>query len=422
MTIESVSEIIIRDERTPWLNVHSAYDEMPLTIEAFRVLCHFARRANNQTGEAKTTYKSIGEKCFRASFPTTSSNGLRRRAMRAVTELEGFGLVRKAPWYSDCGDLRGNVFTLTHSSDWNLGYDPHDDDTTIRKGGGDMDGTSATDDTPYQGCDEVVPLVEQSGATGGTEYKGNPHSKSKEGNPSFRDENETGVEDTKGGLFLDSTTNESTCPGSAAKSESVRVQHRGKRKTRSAKEIYDAMESFDDFMTFWKWYKDDVTSLPGVSHDGGNRAEAGEAWLKLEANNFFGLGKDAFWQAIALQLEKIKSKKNSKGEVIGILHACRFLGGGEKGEPDWLVTYEESQQTTTRDTSMIVANVETSSLESIRQQILAILSELNMTAALPQQVRDATGCKILSELDQGQCVRYLNWLNRYKAKINGEVA
>jgi hypothetical protein len=224
------------------------------------------------------------------------------------------------------------------------------------------------------------------------------------------------VEDAKGGQSLDSTLNTPTCPGPAAKSKSVRVQPRGKKKTRIAKEIYDAMESFDDFMTFWKWYKDDVTSLPGVSHDGGNRAEAGEVWLKLESNNFFGLGKDAFWQAIALQLEKIKSKKNSKGEVIGILHACRFLGGGEKGEPDWLVTYEESQQTTTRDTSMIVANVETSSLESIRQQILAILSELNMTAALPQQVRDATGCKILSELDQSQCVRYLNMLKRIKEK------
>lgn len=221
---------------------------------------------------------------------------------------------------------------------------------------------------------------------------------------------------------LDFTLNTSICPGSAANSKSVRVQPKAKKKSVKADEIYAAMDSFDDFMVFWKWYRKDVASLPGVGHNGGNRAEAGEAWLKLEANNFFGLGKATFWQAIALQLEKIKSNRTSKGEVIGVLHACRFLGGGENGEPDWLVTYEESQCDTETDTSMIVANVETSSLESIRQQILAILSELNMTAALPQQVRDATGCKILSELDQGQCVRYLNWLNRYKAKINGEVA
>jgi hypothetical protein len=419
MTIESVSEIIIRDERTPWLNVHSAYDEMPLTIEAFRVLCHFARRANNQTGEAKTTYKSIGEKCFRASFPSTSSNGLRRRAMRAVTELEGFGLVRKAPWYSDCGDLRGNVFTLTHSSDWNLGYDPHDDDTTIRKGGSDMDGTSDTDDTPYQGCDEVVPTVEGSSTNGGTEYKGIPHSESKEGNPSFR-ESEKEIEASSEEPTLDSTLNTPPCP--AVKSKSLPVQSKGKKKTRSAKEIYAAMENFDDFMTFWNWYKSEVASLPGVSHDGGNRAEAGEAWLKLEANNFFDLGKTTFWQAIALQLEKIKSKKSSKGEVIGVVHASRFLTGGEKGEPNWLVTYEESKQTTTTDISMIVANVETSSLESIRQQILAILSELNMTAALPPQVQEKTGCKILSELNQEYAVKYLNYLKRHKEKKEQEAA
>jgi hypothetical protein len=230
------------------------------------------------------------------------------------------------------------------------------------------------------------------------------------------------AEDSKEEPTLDSTTNESTCPGPAAKSKSIQVQPKTRKKTRKADEIYAAMYSFDDFMRFWKWYKKDVISLPGASHDGGNRAEAGEVWLRLEANNFFGLGKATFWQAIALQLEKMKSTRSSKGEVIGILHACRFLGGGEKGEPDWLVTYEESQCNTETDTSMIVANVETSSLESIRQQILAILSELNMTAALPPQVQEKTGCKILSELNQEYAVKYLNYLKRHKEKKEQEAA
>lgn len=203
MTIDSVSEIILRDERTPWLNIHSAYDEMPLTIEAFRVLCHFARRANNETKETKTTYKNIGEVCFKATYPNSAPNTLRRRAIKAVSELEGFGLVRKEPWYTDGGDLLGNIFILTHTTSWKLDFDPSLTNNSLVRGvssdTGNAESTGATDDT--EGCDQPHQEVLQDsprGDAGRTEYKGNPLRESKkvilEGNPCTRVSNDCGFE------------------------------------------------------------------------------------------------------------------------------------------------------------------------------------------------------------------------------------
>ena len=123
MTTEKVQEIIIRDERTPWFNIHSAYDEMPLSLEAFRALGHLSRRADNNDGCAYPSYTSIGEACFRASYPKSSSTTLRRKAIKAINELIGYGLIRKEIRFKDGSNEHiGNIYALTHSSSWNLTF------------------------------------------------------------------------------------------------------------------------------------------------------------------------------------------------------------------------------------------------------------------------------------------------------------
>jgi hypothetical protein len=107
----------------------------------------------------------------------------------------------------------------------------------------------------------------------------------------------------------------------------------GKKPRPKAEQIYAAIANLEMFEKFWVWYKDDFCSV--TTHHGGHKVEAGEAWLKLEETNFFGVGPDGFRKGVAIQ------RKNRDPRGVGIMHACRFLAGGEKGEPDWLVGYRE---------------------------------------------------------------------------------
>ena len=154
MTVEKVIEILkLKDDRTPWLNVHSAYDEMPLSLEAFRVLCHLSRRSNGDKGSAWPSYNSIGECCFRASYPKSKPETLRRKAINAVNELIGFGLIRKQTRYKNEGtvfaEAETNEYILTHSTEWNIHYEGSKNTRscqgTRQKRGGSDGGTLGSD-------------------------------------------------------------------------------------------------------------------------------------------------------------------------------------------------------------------------------------------------------------------------------------
>ncbi len=188
-------------------------------------------------------------------------------------------------------------------------------------------------------------------------------------------------EDTKKEPPLDSTLNTPTCPGPAAKSKSLRVL------LEEMVEIYNT-HKVDWWASMRELGTRDAPFTKMVKTYGEDRIL--DMWREsLEAAKL-----DNWW---GVQLDP-KTGEKKKLSVTNFLSNSNWYNIREK--------HLDSLNT----------NVETSSLESIRQQILAILSELNMTAALPQQVRDATGCRILSELDQSQCVRYLNMLKRIKEK------
>lgn len=76
----------------PPIFVHSEIDDLALTANAFRVYAHLARRAGKDNS-AWPSYASIGEHCFRASYPKAQAATLRRRAIEAIDELEKYGLI-----------------------------------------------------------------------------------------------------------------------------------------------------------------------------------------------------------------------------------------------------------------------------------------------------------------------------------------
>jgi hypothetical protein len=67
-------------------------DDLGLTVDAFRVYGHLSRRAGKEN-YAYPSYASIGEYCFRSTYPKALSASLRRKAIKAVAELERAGIV-----------------------------------------------------------------------------------------------------------------------------------------------------------------------------------------------------------------------------------------------------------------------------------------------------------------------------------------
>lgn len=76
--------------------VRSDVDKLGLSLEAFRVYAHLVRRAD-RNGASYPSYATIGEACFRGSLPRAKADSLRRKAMRAVKELELLGVIERMP-------------------------------------------------------------------------------------------------------------------------------------------------------------------------------------------------------------------------------------------------------------------------------------------------------------------------------------
>lgn len=106
-------------ERRP-IYVHQDIDDLPLTVEAFRVYMHLSRRSGKKN-RAWPSYTSIGEHCFRNTYPSVQSASLRRKAIRAVGELETIGVIevvrRKTGGHSGKGN-KSNVYRILPRSEW----------------------------------------------------------------------------------------------------------------------------------------------------------------------------------------------------------------------------------------------------------------------------------------------------------------
>jgi hypothetical protein len=100
------------------LFVHSEIDDLKLPLGAFRVYGHLARRAGSDNF-AWPSYSSIGEHCFRSSYPKAKDATLRRKALAAVEELKKAGLIEieKRTLDGKQGNIT-NAYRLVSLSDW----------------------------------------------------------------------------------------------------------------------------------------------------------------------------------------------------------------------------------------------------------------------------------------------------------------
>lgn len=97
--------------------VHSEIDDLPLSTNAFRVYAHLARRAGKENS-AWPSYSSIGEHCFRSSYPRAKEATLRRRAIEAVNELEQRGLIEVVRRRGDDRGHTSNEYRLLSRREW----------------------------------------------------------------------------------------------------------------------------------------------------------------------------------------------------------------------------------------------------------------------------------------------------------------
>lgn len=91
---EHTETIGIQNLATYFASTSPTFDDLNLTIEAYRVYMHLLRRSNGGSKESWSSYRDIGEHCFRATFRNVKSDTLRRKAMEAVAELDHYGLIR----------------------------------------------------------------------------------------------------------------------------------------------------------------------------------------------------------------------------------------------------------------------------------------------------------------------------------------
>ena len=172
MSTDSFSD----NRRKRHIYMDSKLDDLPLTMEAYRVYCHLCRRAGCDNN-AFPSYKSIGEACFRGSFPNSPFLSLRRKAIAAVNELISWNLVSKTSRIFD-GLQTSNHYSLTDMEDWFTS--PKSPSTLIRgskpsggalgtspSAGGTLGGVPLEHPGSAGGTLEVVPL-EHPGSVGGT--------------------------------------------------------------------------------------------------------------------------------------------------------------------------------------------------------------------------------------------------------------
>ncbi|YAF99345.1 MAG: helix-turn-helix domain-containing protein (plasmid) [Nodularia sp. CChRGM 3473] len=112
MTNDTLSD----NRRKRHIYMDSKLDDLPLTMEAYRVYCHLCRRAGCDNN-AFPSYKSIGEACFHGSFPNSPPDSLRRKAIAAVNELIYWNLITKTCRAKD-GFQTSNHYSLTDLEDW----------------------------------------------------------------------------------------------------------------------------------------------------------------------------------------------------------------------------------------------------------------------------------------------------------------
>lgn len=106
-----------KGQARPPIFVHSLIDDLDLTLEAFRIYAHLARRWGDGTHDSVGSYRKLGGHCFRSSFPCASPATLKRKAIAAIQELEDHGLIEKHKHQGYDGRDISNSYTLRTNED-----------------------------------------------------------------------------------------------------------------------------------------------------------------------------------------------------------------------------------------------------------------------------------------------------------------
>lgn len=104
---------LLIDANENFILVSTKLEKIPLTTDAYRVYCHLKMRSNLNTGKCFPSYSTIGECCFRGSYPDSPPDTVRKRAIAAIKELVSFNLVLKKERKNT-----SNIYVLTKSTQW----------------------------------------------------------------------------------------------------------------------------------------------------------------------------------------------------------------------------------------------------------------------------------------------------------------
>lgn len=407
-------EVLIQSERTPTLFVHSAYDDFPLTIEAFRLLAHLSRRAGNENHVAQTTYEKMGEVCFRATWPNSTASALRKRAMAAMKELVGFGLVRVESTTGRDGGQGANRYILTHCTEWIPEYQAGPE-TTVR-------GTGVHSSGPPQSGRADSPPVRSSGPPQSTPadppspaerthkvilIEGNPYRRydrvcQNSENPSKPDLELSNLEPPPAILLPDEPKLEPESPPSKTKKVPPRRSKKETARTKSVPKYYP--EEFEQFWGDYKTFCIDVEASVALNQ---TRWEAVESWDNLLA---VGEALEAILEGSSWYFECKRQEKKRKGEALGVSHAFRYLR-----DRKWEAALEhkqaqhQAQQSTTAQCSSLTGAYDRLRVKS---QINDFLKMLNWPAVLPPEWQQRTGKLLVSELPPEHAPDFLAMLER----------
>jgi hypothetical protein len=304
------------DARERHVFMPARFDDLNLTLEAFRVYCHLSRRTNKETRTAYPSYAKIGEICFRGSYPNSSKASLKAKAIAAVNELIEFGLIRKELQDEDDG-YSHNVYHLTGQNEWMTPGKV--DNCNVRKGRGGMKRKSVNGDNPPNSVFPVNPVngEYQGRLTGNTDPVNRdansvnptpPKGLNTEGTPNKvlqiegvscfeaqdtishpKDFSELIQAESDGSKSTASLSNDSDfneAEKDSVEDKSVARKKREKRKKQSVAEvdIYSRLQYPEKFESFWSYicrkYAEAPTDRTGKKPAPGNKKEAAGAWLE----------------------------------------------------------------------------------------------------------------------------------------------
>ena len=148
------------DETEAFVMLPAKLEKLNLTTDAYRTLSHLKYRLNNATKQCNPSYKTIGESCFRGSYPNSPVETLEKKAKDSIKELIGYGIIQKKRRRTPNGKDLSNQYILKDSRFWKESKVPSPLAHKAQPGRGKRRNEGVRDITPTEneGVQGVTPL------------------------------------------------------------------------------------------------------------------------------------------------------------------------------------------------------------------------------------------------------------------------